>query len=68
MADFSKPATCAAAKWHYVFPMAQRWKIFEMPAPGYLGFPPFALECFAMYVTASWMIGGAGDLKKRSEG
>jgi hypothetical protein len=44
----------AAAKWHYTFPLAQRWKIFEMPAPGYLGFLPFALECFTMYVTASW--------------
>jgi len=43
----------AAAKWHYIFPVAQHWKIFEMPAPGYLGFLPFALECFAMYVTAS---------------
>jgi len=47
----------AAAKWHYIFPLAQQWKIFEMPAPGYLGFLPFALECFAMYVTASRMIG-----------
>jgi len=43
----------AAAKWHYIFPMAQGWKIFEMPAPGYLGFLPFALECFTMHVTAS---------------
>ena len=25
-------------------------KIFEMPVLGYFGFPPFALECFAMYV------------------
>ena len=24
-------------------------KVFEMPVLGYLGFPPFALECFAMY-------------------
>jgi hypothetical protein len=47
----------AAAKWHYIFPMAQQWKIFEMPAPGYLGFLPFALECFTMYVFASWVIG-----------
>jgi hypothetical protein len=54
----------ASAKWHYIFPMAQRWKIFEMPAPGYLGFPPFALECFAMYVTASWIVGlGRGPAK-----
>jgi hypothetical protein len=47
----------AAAKWHYTFPMFQSMKIFEMPAPGYLGFPPFAMECFAMYVTASWLAG-----------
>jgi len=47
----------AHAKWHYTFPMFQRWKIFEMPAPGYLGFFPFALECFAMYVTAAWLVG-----------
>lgn len=46
----------AAAKWRYIFPMFQEWKIFEMPAPGYLGFLPFALECFVMYVTASWAI------------
>ncbi|MBZ5694196.1 MAG: hypothetical protein LAN36_02415 [Acidobacteriia bacterium] len=47
----------AVAKWHYTFPMFQQWKVFEMPAPGYLGFLPFALECFAMYVTASWLAG-----------
>jgi hypothetical protein len=46
----------AAAKWHYVFPMFQHWKIFEMPAPGYLGFLPFALECFVMYITAAWVL------------
>src|SRR5207247_10598747 len=47
---------CAAAKWHYIFPMFQSWKIFEMPVPGYLGFLPFALECFVMYVTASYLL------------
>jgi hypothetical protein len=47
----------AAAKWHYVFPIFQGAKIFEMPVPGYLGFLPFALECYVMYVTASWLIG-----------
>ena len=45
-----------AAKWHYIFPMFQQWKIFEMPAPGYLGFLPFALECFVMYVSASALL------------
>jgi hypothetical protein len=43
----------AAAKWHYIFPMFQQYKIFEMPAPGYLGFLPFALECFVMFVSAA---------------
>jgi hypothetical protein len=38
------------AKWHYSVPIMQNIKIFEMPVPGYLGFPPFAFECFTMYV------------------
>jgi len=40
----------AEAKWHYIFPIFQHTKIFEMPALGFLGFPPFALECFTLYV------------------
>jgi hypothetical protein len=28
-----------------------------MPAPGFLGFLPFALDCFVMYVTAAWLLG-----------
>lgn len=40
----------AFSKWVYVFPILQNAKIFEMPVPGYLGFLPFALEYFAMYV------------------
>jgi hypothetical protein len=47
----------AAAKWHYTFPLMQHEKIFEMPAIGFLGFLPFALECFCMYVTAAWLAG-----------
>lgn len=38
----------AAARWVYVFPMFQAMKVFEMPLPGYLGFPAFAVECYAM--------------------
>jgi hypothetical protein len=38
------------AKWHYTVPILEELKIFEMPLPGYLGFPAFALECFTMYV------------------
>jgi hypothetical protein len=38
------------AKWIYTVPIMQQWKVFEMPLPGYLGFPPFAVECCTMYV------------------
>jgi hypothetical protein len=40
----------AGAKWFYTVPIMENLKIFEMPVPGYLGFPAFALECFTMYV------------------
>lgn len=39
----------AAARWVYVFPIGQNWKIFAMPALGYLGFLPFAVETKVMY-------------------
>jgi hypothetical protein len=40
----------ARAKWIYTVPILGDIKIFEMPVLGYFGFPPFALDCFAMYV------------------
>jgi hypothetical protein len=42
----------AGAKWHYTVPIMENVKLFEMPLPGYLGFPAFAIECFTMYVFA----------------
>ncbi len=39
----------AVTKWVYTLPVLNYWKVFEMPLPGYLGFPPFALECAVMY-------------------
>jgi hypothetical protein len=39
----------AATRWTYSVPYLGRLKIFEMPVLGYLGFPPFALEAYAMY-------------------
>jgi len=39
----------ATTKWTYSVPYPGNVKIFEMPVLGYLGFPPFALECYAMY-------------------
>lgn len=46
----------ASAKWIYIFPMFQNLKLFEMPVPGFLGFAPFALECFAMYSLGLWAL------------
>ncbi len=40
----------ARTKWIYTVPILEHVKLFEMPLPGYLGFPAFALECFTMYV------------------
>jgi len=40
----------AEAKWLYIFPILEDWRVFEMPAPGFLGFPPFAIEIFVLYV------------------
>jgi hypothetical protein len=46
----------ARAGWIYTFPIGQQVKIFRMPAPGYLAFPVYALECFAMYVNSAWLL------------
>jgi hypothetical protein len=38
----------ARAKWIYTVPGFESLKVFEMPLAGFLGFPPFALECAAV--------------------
>ncbi len=40
----------ALSKWTYTVPYFGDVKIFEMPVLGFLGFPPFAIECWAMYI------------------
>lgn len=40
----------AITKWTYTVPYLGDVKIFEMPVLGYFGFPPFAVECWAMYI------------------
>ena len=40
----------ALAKWTYTVPYFGNIKIFEMPVFGFFGFPPFAIECWAMYI------------------
>ena len=49
----------AHARWVYIFPIFQNWKIFAMPLPGYLGFPAFALECFAMLAFVARILNAA---------
>jgi hypothetical protein len=52
------------AKWHYTVPIMEHLKIFEMPVPGYLGFPAFAFECFTMYVfvrALAWRVYAGSD-------
>ncbi|MFL6280463.1 MAG: hypothetical protein ACJ731_10160 [Vicinamibacterales bacterium] len=40
----------SGTKWIYNVPILPQIKIFEMPILGFGGFPPFAVECFVMYV------------------
>jgi hypothetical protein len=46
----------AGSKWIYTVPVPPHVKIFEMPVAGFLGFPPFAVECFTMYVFVRHLI------------
>jgi len=39
----------AGSGWTYTVPFVGEWKVFEMPALGFLGFLPFALECWVLY-------------------
>ena len=44
----------AVAKWTYQLPFLgdlERYKIFEMPWLGFLGFLPFAVECWVVFNT-----------------
>lgn len=38
----------ARARWVYTVPWVGELKLFEMPVLGFLGFPVFALSCFAL--------------------
>ena len=63
----------AEARWIYIFPIFQDWKLFAMPLPGFLGFPPFAVECFVLFAffapllnVISKRLGGSGNLFGRA--
>lgn len=47
----------ARARWIYTVPFLEGLKLFEMPLPGFLGFPFFALEVWSMYHLALWLVG-----------
>jgi hypothetical protein len=50
----------AATRWTYTVPYLGGVKVFEMPVLGYLGFPPFALECYAMYHCLRGLVAAKG--------
>jgi len=50
----------ALSKWVYTVPFFEEGKGFEMPVPGFLGFPPFAIEVYVMYNFVSLFRNGRG--------
>jgi hypothetical protein len=46
----------AITKWIYILPFLQEPKIFEMPVVGFLGFLPFAVECYVMWIFIKFII------------
>ena len=48
----------ARTKWIYSVPFFDELKLGEMPVLGFLGFPPFALECYALVNFLSLLRGG----------
>ena len=39
----------ARTKWIYTVPFFEELKVFEMPLAGFLGFPPFVVQCYVIY-------------------
>ena len=56
----------AISKWTYTVPYLGDVKIFEMPVLGFLGFPPFAVECWAIYIFVRSLL--QPNLRERSTG
>jgi hypothetical protein len=52
----------ALSKWTYTVPYLGNVKLFEMPILGFLGFPPFAIECWAMYIFCRSLLGPGGSI------
>jgi len=50
----------ALSKWIYTVPFFEGTRGFEMPFPGFLGFPPFAVQVYVMYNFISLFRSGRG--------
>ena len=50
----------ALSKWIYTVPFFKKWKGFEMPYLGFLGFPPFAVQAYVMVNFISLFRSGRG--------
>jgi hypothetical protein len=50
----------ALSKWVYTVPFFDKGKGFEMPFPGFLGFPPFAVQAYVMVNFISLFRSGRG--------
>jgi hypothetical protein len=50
----------ARTKWVYTVPFFDELKLFEMPMLGFLGFPPFAVQCYVIYNFLSLFRHGRG--------
>jgi len=50
----------AGARWTYNIPYLNEPKLFAMPLAGYLGFAPFAVECYVFFASISILRGGRG--------
>ena len=46
----------AGAKWIYTVPFTETVRYFEMPVLGFLGFLPFAWECYLLYEFTKWTL------------
>ena len=57
----------ALAKWTYTVPYFGNIKLFEMPIFGFLGFPPFAIECWAMYIFVRSLLSSTGQQTANAE-
>jgi hypothetical protein len=52
--------TLSSARWVYTLPWLNEPKLFAMPLAGYLGFPPFAVDCYVAMSSLSLLRGGRG--------